>query len=125
MKATLKNVDTRRLRAAFDGEVSEFIRDNSDVGYYYSPAIDRGTRTFASCDDREIHTVPLLRVEFPRSTLQVIGSTIIVEGFRGSIEDCFAPILRAAGIDLDDRRWVIETTRPDAQPWYERAALAD
>ena len=121
MKATLRNVDTCRLRAAFAGDISEFIRDNSDVGYYYSPNVEIGIRSFVSSADRELHTVQFLRVEFPNSTLSLIGETIVVDGRRGSVADCLAPILREAGIDLDSRQWEVETTRPDVA-WYRRTA---
>jgi hypothetical protein len=123
MKAYIKNQDTTSLLDEFSKfeVVDDFINANSDVGFYYSPHVVRGHMFFYTTDTRQFAKIEYLRVEFPNSTLEVRDDVILVNGMRGSVEDCIEPILTNHGINVDSPRWVVKTTRPDV-PWYRRTA---
>ena len=125
MKVTRRNAEVSRLLSLFEEPtaVERWVETQSDVGLYYSPTVKSGVITYGDSELRRAVTARCLEVEFPNSTLTVIGDTITIQGRRGSIEDCIAPLLRVAGFYLDDPHWrVEETTRPDVA-WYCRVPV--
>ena len=96
------------------GDIQQFIEDHSATGGYYAPTVETGER-----HGHGGYLRPFLRVEFPNSTITITDDYVIVVGMRGSIQDVIIPLIVKAGLDPDDPRWDVVTSRPDVT-WHKR-----
>lgn len=125
MKAIIKPGNTSNwdhVRESIITEAAKIVETYSDTGGYYAPTVAVGTM-YGIGDDRRVSGTDFVEVRFPSSVVRIVGRMIVVDGFRGSISDCVIPLLLAHGVqqwEIDSAE-IVETTRPDATPWYVRA----